>query len=83
MFLSGDYSPAGLVTEVLQVLCDQTECARECLYTSEVIDALLHPIHNVLDETEVCNIPKTNFNYMFDCGKTETWQKIEDTLSKI
>uniref|UniRef100_A0A452GKM9 Protein broad-minded n=1 Tax=Gopherus agassizii TaxID=38772 RepID=A0A452GKM9_9SAUR len=57
---TGNYSPAILVTEVLQILCDRTECATECLYTSTVIDALLHPIHNLLNGTEMyINCPET------------------------
>uniref|UniRef100_A0A8C5F1A7 Protein broad-minded n=1 Tax=Gopherus evgoodei TaxID=1825980 RepID=A0A8C5F1A7_9SAUR len=57
---TGNYSPAFLVTEVLQILCDRTECATECLYTSTVIDALLHPIHNLLNGTEMyINCPET------------------------
>ncbi|NXP09457.1 BROMI protein, partial [Thinocorus orbignyianus] len=47
------YSPASLVTEILQVLCDQTGCAAECLYTGAVIDALLHPVQSLLSGTEV------------------------------
>ncbi|XP_072499269.1 protein broad-minded isoform X3 [Notamacropus eugenii] len=47
-----DYSPASLVTEVLRILCDQKECATECLYKSPVIDAFLEPIHNLMKETE-------------------------------
>ncbi|NXA47081.1 BROMI protein, partial [Nothocercus julius] len=48
-----NYSPASLVIEILQVLCDQTGCAAECLYTDAVIDALLHPIQNLLSGTEM------------------------------
>ncbi|XP_013814533.1 protein broad-minded isoform X3 [Apteryx mantelli] len=47
-----NYSPASLVIEILQVFCDQTGCAAECLYTDAVIDALLHPIQNLLSGTE-------------------------------
>ncbi|XP_036623758.1 protein broad-minded isoform X4 [Trichosurus vulpecula] len=47
-----DYSPASLVTEVLWILCDQKECATECLYKSPVIDAFLEPIRNLMKETE-------------------------------
>ncbi|KAM9000898.1 protein broad-minded isoform X4 [Sarcophilus harrisii] len=47
-----DYSPASLVTEVLRILCDQKESAIECLYKSQVIDAFLEPIHNLMKETE-------------------------------
>ncbi|XP_019393516.1 PREDICTED: protein broad-minded [Crocodylus porosus] len=72
---TGDYSPAALVTEVLQVLCDQTECARECLYTSEVVDALLHPIHNVLDGTEIKQM-------YISCPET-TLMHIADILARI
>ncbi|NWJ10819.1 BROMI protein, partial [Crypturellus undulatus] len=46
-------SPASLVIEILQVLCDQTGCAAECLYTDAVIDALLQPIQNLLSGTEM------------------------------
>ncbi|KAF1651391.1 Protein broad-minded, partial [Eudyptes chrysocome] len=48
-----NYSPASLVTEILQVFCDQTGCAAECLYTDAVIDALLHPVQSLLSGTEV------------------------------
>ncbi|XP_068794261.1 protein broad-minded isoform X4 [Struthio camelus] len=48
-----NYSPASLVTEILQVFCDQTGCAAECLYTEAVMDALLHPIQNLLSGTEM------------------------------
>ncbi|XP_054029949.1 protein broad-minded [Dryobates pubescens] len=47
------YSPVSLVMEILQVLCDQTGCAAECLYTDAVIDALLHPVQSLLSGTEV------------------------------
>uniref|UniRef100_A0A672TMF3 Protein broad-minded n=1 Tax=Strigops habroptila TaxID=2489341 RepID=A0A672TMF3_STRHB len=48
-----NYSAASLVMEILQVFCDQTGCAAECLYTDAVIDALLHPVQNLLSGTEV------------------------------
>ncbi|KFM14108.1 Protein broad-minded, partial [Aptenodytes forsteri] len=48
-----NYSPASLVMEILQVFCDQTGCAAECLYTDAVIDALLHPVQSFLSGTEV------------------------------
>ncbi|NXX19023.1 BROMI protein, partial [Podargus strigoides] len=48
-----NYSPASLVMEILQVLCDQTGCASECLYMDAVIDALLHPVKSLLDGKEV------------------------------
>ncbi|NXN13483.1 BROMI protein, partial [Indicator maculatus] len=48
-----NYSPVSLVMEILQVLCDQTGCAAECLYTDAVIDALLHPVQSLLSGTEV------------------------------
>ncbi|NXD22821.1 BROMI protein, partial [Spelaeornis formosus] len=48
-----NYSPESLVMEILQVFCDQTGCAVECLYTDAVIDALLHPIQSLLSGTEV------------------------------
>ncbi|XP_063185770.1 protein broad-minded isoform X2 [Chroicocephalus ridibundus] len=47
------YSPASLVMEILQVFCDQTGCAAECLYKDAVIDALLHPVQSLLSGTEV------------------------------
>lgn len=52
-YLSDNYSPASMVTEVLQILCDQKECAVECLYNNTVIEALLQPIHNLMKETKV------------------------------
>ncbi|KAM7171874.1 protein broad-minded isoform 3-T5 [Macrochelys suwanniensis] len=64
---TGNYSPAILVTEVLQILCDRTECATECLYTYAVIDALLHPIHNLLNGTEMyINCPETSLIHIAD-----------------
>lgn len=42
-----------MVIEVLQILCDQKECAVECLYNSTVIEALLQPIHNLMKGTKV------------------------------
>ncbi|EMP26442.1 Protein broad-minded [Chelonia mydas] len=64
---SSNYSPAVLVTEVLQILCDRIECATECLYTNTVIDALLHPIHNLLNETEMyINCPETSLIHIAD-----------------
>ncbi|XP_063245966.1 protein broad-minded isoform X3 [Prinia subflava] len=48
-----NYSPESLVMEILQVFCDQTGCAAECLYTDTVIDALLHPVQSLLSGTEV------------------------------
>uniref|UniRef100_A0A6I8NMV1 Protein broad-minded n=1 Tax=Ornithorhynchus anatinus TaxID=9258 RepID=A0A6I8NMV1_ORNAN len=47
-----DYSPASLVTEVLLILCDQKECATECVYKSTVVDALLQPIKNLMAATK-------------------------------
>lgn len=54
--MSGNYSPAGLITDVLRILCDRKECATECLYTNAVIEALLQPIHYLLNGKEVCCI---------------------------
>ncbi|NXG50618.1 BROMI protein, partial [Psilopogon haemacephalus] len=48
-----NYSPGSLIMEILQVLCDQTGCAAECLYTDAVIDALLHPIQSLLSDKKV------------------------------
>lgn len=42
-----------MVTDVLQTLCDQKECAVECLYNSTVTEALLQPIHNLMKGTAV------------------------------
>uniref|UniRef100_A0AC11CD41 TBC1 domain family member 32 n=1 Tax=Ovis aries TaxID=9940 RepID=A0AC11CD41_SHEEP len=47
-----DYSPASMATEVLCILCDQKECAIECLYNNTVIEALLQPIHNLMKGTK-------------------------------
>ncbi|XP_037376213.1 protein broad-minded isoform X2 [Talpa occidentalis] len=49
---SDNYSPASMVTEVLRILCDQKECAIECLHNSSVIEALLQPIHNLMKGTK-------------------------------
>ncbi|XP_065592878.1 protein broad-minded [Cyrtonyx montezumae] len=48
-----NYSPASLVMEILQVFCDQTGCAADCLYTDAVLDALLDPLQSLLNDTEV------------------------------
>lgn len=50
---AGNYSPAGLTTDILRVLCDGKECATECLYTNTVIEELLQPLHYLLKGTEV------------------------------
>lgn len=42
-----------MVMEILQTLCDQKECAIECLYNSTVMGTLLQPILNLLRGTEV------------------------------
>ncbi|XP_070651993.1 protein broad-minded isoform X4 [Bos indicus] len=47
-----DYSPASMATEVLCILCDQKECAIECLYNNTVIEALLQPIRNLMKGTK-------------------------------
>ncbi|XP_049551454.1 protein broad-minded isoform X5 [Orcinus orca] len=47
-----NYSPASMVTEILCILCDQKECAIECLYNNTVIEALLQPIHNLMKGTK-------------------------------
>ncbi|XP_064146428.1 protein broad-minded isoform X4 [Loxodonta africana] len=52
---SENYSPASMVTEVLRILCDQKECAIECLYNNTVIEALLQPIHNLMKGTEAAS----------------------------
>ncbi|XP_013372112.1 PREDICTED: protein broad-minded isoform X4 [Chinchilla lanigera] len=49
---SEDCSPASTVLEILQTLCDQKECAVECLHNSAVIGTLLQPIHNVMKGAE-------------------------------
>lgn len=42
-----------MVTDVLRMLCDQKECAVECLYNSTVTEALLQPIQNLMKGTAV------------------------------
>lgn len=49
----GAFSPASLVLDALRIQCDRKECATECLYTSAVVDALLHPIHTLLKGKQV------------------------------
>ncbi|XP_021566459.1 protein broad-minded [Carlito syrichta] len=49
---SENYSPASMVTEVLRILCDQKECAVECLYNSTVVETLLQPIHTLMKGTK-------------------------------
>ncbi|KAF7254316.1 Protein broad-minded [Varanus komodoensis] len=68
----GNYSPAGLITDVLRILCDRKECATECLYTNAVIEALLQPLHDLLSGTEV------HLNYL-----ETTLIHIADILARI
>uniref|UniRef100_A0A8C5K043 Protein broad-minded n=1 Tax=Jaculus jaculus TaxID=51337 RepID=A0A8C5K043_JACJA len=49
---SENYSPASMVTEVLRILCDQKACAVECLYNNTVVEALLQPIHSLMNGAE-------------------------------
>ncbi|XP_036003093.1 protein broad-minded isoform X3 [Fundulus heteroclitus] len=42
--LTGSLSPSCLVTEVLWMLCERTECAADCLYQTPVIETLLAPV---------------------------------------
>ncbi|XP_047244018.1 protein broad-minded isoform X4 [Girardinichthys multiradiatus] len=42
--VEGSLSPSCLVMEVLRMLCEQTECAADCLYQTPVIEALLAPV---------------------------------------
>uniref|UniRef100_A0A8C3I1W6 Protein broad-minded n=1 Tax=Chrysemys picta bellii TaxID=8478 RepID=A0A8C3I1W6_CHRPI len=79
---TGNYSPAILATEVLQILCDRTECATECLYSNTVIDALLHPIHNLLNGTEIyINCPETSLIHIADI--LARIAAVEDGLSLV
>ncbi|XP_014636680.1 PREDICTED: protein broad-minded [Ceratotherium simum simum] len=62
-----NYSPASMVTEVLRILCDQKECAIECLYNSTVIEALLQPIHSLIKGTKaVPNYSETALIHIAD-----------------
>lgn len=62
-----NYSPASVVTEVLQILCDQKECAVECLCNSTVVEALLQPIHNLMKGTQPApNCSETALIYIAD-----------------
>ncbi|XP_053139677.1 protein broad-minded isoform X2 [Hemicordylus capensis] len=64
---TGNYSPAGLITDVLRILCDRKECAMECLYSNTVIEALLQPIHYLLSGAEVrLNCPERTLIYIAD-----------------
>lgn len=47
--------------EILQVFCDQTGCATDCLYTDVVMDALLDPLQSLLNGAEVCSSLQNNF----------------------
>ncbi|XP_057167095.1 protein broad-minded isoform X4 [Ursus arctos] len=67
-----NYSPASMVTEVLRILCDQKECAVECLYNNTVIEALLQPIHNLMKGTKTAP----------DCSETALIH-IADILARI
>ncbi|XP_010636555.1 protein broad-minded [Fukomys damarensis] len=68
---SEDYSPASVVTGVLQILCDQ-ECAIQCLYSSTVISALLQPIRNLTNGSEAAP----------DCSET-TLVHVAGVLARI
>lgn len=50
---SDSLSPSGLVMEVLWTLCERTECAAECLYTTPVIETLLGPVIALLSGQQV------------------------------
>lgn len=64
---AGSYAPAGLITDVLRILCDRKECATECLYNNTVIEALLQPIHYLLNGKEVhLNCPETTLIHIAD-----------------
>ncbi|KAL7987794.1 hypothetical protein Chor_006713 [Crotalus horridus] len=64
---SGNYSPAGLITDILRVFCDGKECATECLYTNTVIEELLQPLHYLLKGTEVnLNCPEITLTHIAD-----------------
>ncbi|KAH0507839.1 Protein broad-minded [Microtus ochrogaster] len=67
-----NYSPASMVTDVLQILCDQKECAVECLYNSTVTETLLQPIHNLMKGTTATP----------DCSETALIH-IADILARI
>ncbi|XP_011241494.1 protein broad-minded isoform X2 [Mus musculus] len=69
---SENYSPASMVTDVLRMLCDQKECAVECLYNSTVTEALLLPIHNLTKGTAAAP----------DCSETALIH-IADILARI
>ncbi|XP_029398336.1 protein broad-minded isoform X3 [Mus pahari] len=69
---SENYSPASMVTDILRMLCDQKECAVECLYNSTVTEALLQPIHNLMKGTVAAP----------DCSETALIH-IADILARI
>ncbi|ERE84367.1 protein broad-minded-like isoform 1 [Cricetulus griseus] len=69
---SENYSPASMVTDVLRILCDQKECAVECLYNSTVTETLLQPIHNLMTGTVAAP----------DCSETALIH-IADILARI
>nr|XP_014349915.1 PREDICTED: protein broad-minded isoform X2 [Latimeria chalumnae] len=61
------YTPATLVMEVLQMLCDRKECATECLYNSTVLDSLLFPISSLLKGKRAkSNYNETTLTYIAD-----------------
>ncbi|KAM9317399.1 protein broad-minded [Gastrophryne carolinensis] len=64
---AGNYAPADLVMEVLRMLCDQKECASECLYNVAVIDSLLCPIQKLLKRKKVhVNCDETTLTFIAD-----------------
>ncbi|KAM7137179.1 protein broad-minded isoform 3-T4 [Molossus nigricans] len=62
-----NYSPASMVTEVLQILCDQKECAIECLCNNTVVEALLQPIRSLMKGAKAApNCSETALIYIAD-----------------
>ncbi|XP_036104219.1 protein broad-minded isoform X8 [Molossus molossus] len=62
-----NYSPASMVTEVLQILCDQKECAIECLCNNTVVESLLQPIRSLMKGAKAApNCSETALIYIAD-----------------
>uniref|UniRef100_A0A8C5T021 Protein broad-minded n=1 Tax=Malurus cyaneus samueli TaxID=2593467 RepID=A0A8C5T021_9PASS len=78
-----NYSPESLVMEILQVFCDQTGCAVECLHTDAVVDALLRPIQSLLSGTETASMGKNTLPNFFDLCLETTLLDVADILARI
>ncbi|XP_076873991.1 protein broad-minded isoform X2 [Brachyhypopomus gauderio] len=60
-------SPAALVMEVVQQLCERTSCAVDCIYQIPVVEALLRPVLSLLGGKPVkLNFPESSLIHIAD-----------------